>query len=157
MLEKGSLVRIFFSGWFYFDGDGSSEILLSKWAANNQAYLLQRTSTKKATFNVSVDGSATTTVTSTSDIENTTWTFVAGRFDPSSTLSIFVNREKTDNTTSIPASIYISGNAPFNISGYNNGTQLINGKASLCFLCGAYLSDAQIFTLYEQTRILFNV
>lgn len=47
--------------------------------------------------------------------------------------------------------------ADFEISGFHGGVWLLNGKASMCFLCAAYLPAVTTFALYEQTRRMFYV
>ena len=55
----------------------------------------------------------------------------------------------------VPASLFNS-NAELRI-GSATALYPLDGRASLCFLCAAYLSDATIRALFGQTRGLFRV
>jgi len=78
------------------------------------------------------------------------------RFDPSTTLDIFVNGDKDSIGAGAVASIH-SGAADFYIGAYDPGTNPFRGRVSLAFLCAAYLSDAHIFSIYQQSRALFGI
>ena len=145
--------------WVNFDNAASAtEHVIAKQslAAGNISYALIRLATGEIRMSVSVDGTAVTTIASASTVGASSWTFVAGRFDPSTELAVWVNSEKTTNTTSIPASIF-NGTADLEIGSRGGGNGLLDGKIALVFLCASALSDAYITNLYQQSRGLFGV
>ena len=82
------------------------------------------------------------------------WWFLAGRWDyDDKTLTAFANADSADKVTTLGA---LSDNAtPFQIANY--GSHYYTGKASLCFLCACALSDVLVWSLFQQTRAMFNV
>jgi hypothetical protein len=59
------------------------------------------------------------------------------------------------NTTSIPVALNNSTGG-FAIGAQSDGSQTMDGKAALCFLCANALPDEQIDILYQQSKILFG-
>ncbi len=145
-------------GWFQFDRDSTSEGLIAKYdaATNNRSYLLYKFNTDFARFLVSNNGIAAVGVTSTVSLNQTDWYFIAGRFDPGAETAIFVNGTWDTNVAAIPASIFNS-NADLEIGSYNTGTVLLQGRASLCFLCAAFLEDWIVNAIFQQTRAMYGV
>ena len=147
-------------GWFYFDNAASAnEGLITKWLASaNLSYMLCRTSGGVGAIQVTSDGTSGTQVTSAASVLCTVagWNFIAGRVVPSTTLDLWQNGTQYTNSTSIPAAIH-AGSANFVIGGWSGGTGLLTGRASLCFLCAAALSDDIVSALYQRTRPLFGV
>lgn len=147
-------------GWFYFDNaaSGNERIMTKRGDASNISWFMGRIAAGVAVFAVTSDGTAGTlaSVSSTATVGAGAWTFIAGRFDPSTTLDVWVNGAQATNAAAIPASIF-SGNGPFQVSGYNGATELMTGRAALCFLCAAALSDTQISSIFNATRALFGV
>lgn len=148
-------------GWFWFDNapGASSEICMSKFSASagNYSYFVRRLPSAQggfANFLISDNGSVLTEVSGTSIPTAGSWWWIVGRFDPGVELAVWLNGSKWTNTTSIPASIY-NGNAAFVIGGRDGGTLLLDGRASLCFLCAAALKDNLINYLYRRSRALF--
>jgi hypothetical protein len=143
-------------GWFYYTQDATYEALITKsGGAGQRGYYIRKDIDNTVTMYMSSDG---TTIYNSGGSSTTLsdWNFVVGRFVPSTSIDIWNNNTKTSNTTSIPASQFNSS-APFQISGYNGTTQLLTGRASLCFLCANALPDALISSLFAQTRGLFGV
>jgi hypothetical protein len=146
-------------GWFRFaNAAGSSEGMLTKDNEGAQrSYRLSRATTGAVRFSVSSDGTSSyTTASSTAVPAVDTWTFVAGRFVPSTSVDVWANAEKTSTTTSVPASVF-SGSANLLIGGFSGGGNLLTGRVSLCFLCATALQDATIAQLYQRTRGAFGV
>lgn len=145
-----------FGGWFYFTTTPASSMgLLSKNepTGNQRAYTLFKLSTNAIRFQVSSNGTATTAVDSTATVATGTWYFIAGRYTPSSELAIWLDDEKTINTTSIPAAIFDSS-AGFAV-GRTDGGNYLNGRAALCFVCAKALSDDTISVLSGRMKPLF--
>lgn len=145
-------------GWFRFDVLGATEACISKWNGStaNRSYFLQKLNTDVAQFGVSSDGGAVnvSNVSSTSTLAATTWTFMAGRFTPSTEVAVWVNGVKTVNVAGIVASIFDS-NAEFDIGRLASPGSYLDGKASLCFLCASALPDSIVQALYHHTKYLF--
>jgi len=147
--------RLTMGGWFLFNAIGVDAGLISKFgAAGQRSYMLEQRSSDTVQLRISVDGTALVDVTS-GTITTAQWYFIAGRFTPSTEQVIWLNEEKTINTTSIPASIFNSTTA-FQIGAFNSGS-LVNGRASLCFLSANALSDGIVSSLFQQTRGVFGV
>lgn len=143
-------------GWFYSTVAGASQGLITKGTGVPAAssYELYRDAANTVTFRVS-NGAAYRTQASTIVPGLNTWFFAAGTFEPALEINVWVNGTSRANAVAIPAAINNSGTA-LNIGAFN-GTLLLTGRASLCFLCTAYLSDSIIGALFEQTRGAFGV
>jgi hypothetical protein len=145
-------------GWFWFDvavGGGAEGMITKHDTASARSYRLFRAATSSVIrFAISSNGSSDTTV-SGDLLDQNQWYFVVGRYTPSTEVAVFLNDGKTTNITSIPASIFNSA-TDLNI-GAHNGAFRMTGRASLCFLCAAALSDAIIGNLFQQSRVLFGV
>jgi len=77
------------------------------------------------------------------------WIFLAGRFIPSTELAVFVDADKSVNTTAIPASINFSSQ-DFEVGRFANSNPFIaHTKARDVFICASALSDA----LIEEIRV----
>jgi hypothetical protein len=143
-------------GWFRSDNMANNYMLMSKNSgAANKSYWLEFNGLETR-FSVSSDGTAETQVVLGQTLASATWYFCVGRFDPSTELKVWTNAMTNTTATAIPASIK-SGTADFNVGGYNNGSLLLDGQVSRCFLCAAMLSDAQVSNLFQVTRGAFGV
>jgi len=150
-----------FGGWFKPSvTTGLWRGLISKyqeWGTGHRSYLLALG--EGGTFHcyISSNGTSTVSVTGSAAAVNT-WQFVVGRYMPSTSLAIFVNRQLATQYSGIPTSLYAS-EADFIIGGYTGGSPgyvlPFHGSASLCFLCAAALSDDTIYSLYEMTWRFF--
>lgn len=145
-------------GWFWSDITSTDQNLIGKWNAtgNLRAYTLNLTADNSIAGHVSTNGTTQTTVSSTAAIAAGEWFWAAMRFTPSAELANWSNDTKTINTTSIPASIFNSS-AELQIGARDAGTTLLNGRASLCFLCANALPDTLIDYLFQETRGCFSV
>ena len=148
-------------GWFYFDlVPAIAEAMISKYDtnANQRSWFLQRRNTGFPQLAVSSDGTGANTFSaiSTEITLQNSWSYVVGRYTPSSELAIFVNGTKDINTTTIPAAIFNS-TAQLAFSGISaTPIQLYSGRTSMAFLCASALSDTIIQSTYQQTRGLFG-
>lgn len=147
-------------GWFYFDTTASTvEALMSKWlGASNFSYILNRQSGGNIRFSITSGGTSATQdfVDSSGTVGANAWTFVVGRFTPSTELAVFVNGTKTTETSGIAASIF-SGSANFEIGSLAGGSSLLNGRYGGGFLSMMALSDTVIDYLFQSTRGLPGV
>ncbi len=116
--------------------------------ATNRGYAIYLDTGNTPTFTVSVDGTATLAVASAKKVVTGSWSFVAARFKPSTELAIFVDGVKTVNTTSVPASQFISSQN-FEVGRFlaNNG-RILHTRTRDVFVCRAALDDDTI----EQIR-----
>lgn len=145
--------------WVYLENaPGADTGIISKWTTtgNQRAYLLNVNSTPTVEFQVSSNGTATISSGVSATLTEDRWYHIAGRYDPSTALDIFLNGVKVSNTTSIPAAIN-NATAPLNLGAHNAGAVLLDGRTNLPFLCAAVLSDATIQSIYHHTRALFGV
>lgn len=146
-------------GWFYCTTVAAAMTALAKWttASADRSYALEiLTAPATPRFAISVDGIASTTVTSSITLSTAAWYFLVGRFDPSTELAIFVNDTKDTNAVAIPASIFDSI-AAFTIAARATPGNYLDGRASMCFPSFNLLSDSIIFSLFHQTRAMFGV
>ena len=147
---------------------GAFEPIAGKWRTTtaNRSFLLSRNVSGNAVANVSVDGSANTTSTSTTVITASDWAYCAMRFDPSTELAVFLGfqggnegaLEKVVNTTSIPASIFNSS-AAFSLGVLNAGTTPSNHtacKISQTILIASAVPDEILNQHYTQVRALYD-
>ena len=145
-------------GWFYLTDITASRGLIGKWASPaNRSYLLWFSFGALA-FQFSVSAGGAVIVSSPSTVTPTTgeWHFIAGTFDPSATMNIYVGNVKTTLAAGVPANAF-SGNGPFEIGSRDGGLIPLIGSASYCWLCASFLSDAHISGIYQNTRALFGV
>jgi len=144
-------------GWFYLTETATNEGLISKYnIPGNNGYIIQKLAAGPDVVRMIVDNGALVT-SGILDITLDTWNHIVGKFAPSAELYVYVDSVQSDNGAGIPAAIGNNAIA-FEISGYNNGiSQLLTGRASLCFLCAAALSDTCIQSLFQQQRSLFGV
>lgn len=143
-------------GWFRADSLTGTPGLMGKQNATGaqRGYLL-RIASSAVEGRVSVDGTAEVTVTGATLVASS-WYFVVLRYTPSVDLSVFVNGTKATNTTSIPANLF-NNTAAFQIGAYNAGTQFLQGRWVMSFLCAAALSDGFIIYLYNRSVGHFGV
>ena len=150
--------------WFYPDSVSADMALMAKdddSGTPDRSYSIRYDATGNTlVFTISNDGSTAVTVDSVSDIATSAWSFVVGRFDPSTELKIWHwannQMETATNTTSIPATIN-NGAQSFDLGRMAQGADYYDGRLSLCWLCAAYLSDAMITHLFEVTRGIFGI
>jgi len=156
----GAAQGLTLGGWFYFNNmAAASEYCIAKYdtfGVAQRAYGLLRIATGEARLSISNNGAALVTVTSVDILSPTAWYFLVGRFDPSAEMKVWINGNAWTNVAAIPASIFNS-TADLTIGARTGGYELMTGRASLCFLCAAALSDSIISALFHQTRAIFNV
>lgn len=144
--------------WIRATTTPTSMQIMGKWleGGNERSYNLRINASEQPVAYVSVDGTAETSEAHSTAIVAGDWRFVCMRFDPSTNLAIWLDDDKEENTTSIPASIN-DGAADFEIASYNNdGGEYFDGRVSLAFLCASALTDAAVRRFYYRTRPLFQ-
>jgi hypothetical protein len=154
----GNYRGLTFGCWYRPETLAATQTLISKYEAVNQrAYRLYVDAGGNPWVDVSSTGSnqyqKEFTASAMSTLE---WHFIAGRFDPGTSLDIWLDVEYESNVAAIPASINNS-NESFKIGAQDNTpTNFVDGRMSMVFLCAAYLPDAVIKRLYSRTRSLFQ-
>ena len=131
--------------------------LIAKWlvAGNQQSYMLKLIATGAPQLDISVDGTAVASSTSTALAVADDWWFIAGRFIPATSITVWCNGTQTVAATAA-ASIFNS-NAHLNVGASENGTlEFYGGLMSMAWICAAALSDSIITAIWQQTRAMFR-
>lgn len=121
--------------------------LVTKWGlSTTRSYQLAWRADNSVLFGVTAAGTTATLVLS--DVSGIgVWTYIVGRFTPSTELAVFVNQAKSVNTTSIPSSIF-TGTSIFEIARVGaTAPGILEAKFRDAFLCQAILTDAEIESL----------
>ena len=84
------------------------------------------------------------------------WHLVVGRFITSTEVAIFLDGIWAKNTTSIAASIFNSS-ADLAMAAASGGTDLMDGKIALAFICAANVPDGAVERLWNVSRHIFGV
>lgn len=146
-------------GWFWVDDTtGAAQTFMSKLSGggvNRSYFLVYLDPATRIQFGVEATGGAGVTVaTSVATVSFQSWYFLVGRFDtPNHT--VWVN-DVALTVGGGPVGINSSG-ANFEIGAWQGVNDLLDGRASLCFLCAAALSDATVMSLFHQTRAIYGV
>jgi len=144
-------------GWWWIDqSTGSNQHLINK---NNGgatlAYFLRFSNATSTAAFVIDDGVGSQTLDTVGTVSFLEWHFIAGRFDPSNQMSIWLDDVQCDAGTA-RASIQDT-TAPLTVGATGVPNLYLDGRASMVFLCAAALSDAIILSLFHQTRAMFGV
>lgn len=134
-------------------------------AGNQRAYLLYKDSTEIYRFYISSLGTAASTVNIpaiAADFVQSKWTFLAGRFVPSTTMDLWVGSGETGVlnqytlAAGVPAAIFNSSAAlQVGCGDAASAATMHDGYLSLWGLAAYACSDADIFTKFHLTRPLF--
>jgi hypothetical protein len=147
--------------WIYpvTPGNFLGAVAKANFAGNQFSYALgMGAAGATASFLVSATGNPGTSlvaVNSPGALPQEQWVFLAARFDPSTESAIWVDKEKTVNTTAIPASIFNS-TAPFTVGRMESTGRALPAFYSNVFLCAAAVPDFTINALYEQTKAMYG-
>lgn len=129
--------------WMWCNADtlaANDRIICSKWGAgagHRQWHLYWDVGNGAFQFEVSVDGTAISAVTSTYMEAISNWYLVAGYFEPSAAdgLRIFVgnatDNDVTEDTAAAPASVFTGGMSAFEIGSENVGNNLWDGRIGI--------------------------
>ncbi len=147
-------------GWLRVDShDSDWEFLIGKSgnAAGTRGYFIDNGNAPNyvARFAVSVDGTAET-ILPMEQLTVGAWEFVVVRFDPSVALDGWISGTTYNLGAAIPASIFDNAQ-DFTIAARAGPLHYCDMASSLCFLSACMVSDAIIFSLFEQTRAMFGV
>lgn len=146
---------LFIAGYVQFDAAAAAiEALVGKWlaAGDQRNYALGRNATGALFIQVSSDGTAAAAVTKTSTLTVTTaWTFVAGAFVPSTSMSVWANGTKWTSAAGIGAAIH-NGTGDLEVGSYNGGSNGVVGNMGVWGLYRQVPTDAQVAELFSRTR-----
>jgi hypothetical protein len=147
--------------WVRFVTTFATGNVIGKWTytGNQRAYNLRIDGTGTPIFYISSDGTATTFKGSSEDLVEDEWSFLVGRFRPSSAVKIYHGKKgvlhSDENTTSIPATI-ANTTAQFEIGSYNGGGGYWQGQIAWPFVCFGAVPDVYITRYFEMTRRAFE-
>lgn len=148
-------------GWFYHNNftTGANQSLISKFTAagNQRSYMLYMDNAATVwRFYVSSTGANSFIVNSSIARFSGRWFFAVGRYNPSTSVDIFLNGTIDQNLVGIPAALFNS-NTQLQLAASNAGTQLLDGRLAHCFICADYLEDYFLKALYWHSCPLFGV
>lgn len=140
-------------GWFLPTNAGAIQGLITKWESTNatKAYALFQIAGNEVGFYIYNGGNHTVITTGGGFANSSGWHFCVGRFDPTSELKVWRNRETNINTTSIPATIQ-SSTGRMAIGARADAGLLFGGRGGICFLSNQYLEDDYVEHLYNMSR-----
>lgn len=155
-----------FGGWFRPGRLTASEFLIGKGttaAAASSYWIIFRGTVAGDPIRFAVsDGAANDTVDvtlSTAPVVDE-WLFACARYDPSTEIKVWAAQsdglESNTNAVGIPAALNNS-NADFTIGAPSGAASaLLQGYASLCFLCAMHLTDSLVSAIWHHTRALYG-
>ncbi len=130
-------------GWFMMDTQpvGNADVFISKDDVPPQrGYRLDWTAANVPRFGASGTGAAVIFANAPASTIGV-WHFIVGRYTPSTEIAVFVDGDKTSNTTAIPATIFVSS-SPFQVGRRGtDDTSIPHAKARDLFICAAALED----------------
>lgn len=144
-----------FGGWFYRTAINVEHRIMGKSSvAAAQSYHLLFLNTNVARFVIDDGLGGSETIDTVGTTLAAKWYFVAGRFD-SKNKTVMLNGEIVTAAAAVVAALANTAQ-PFTIGETADGVNRLNGKASLCFLCGYAMTDAQLLDIYARTRPQFQ-
>jgi hypothetical protein len=124
--------------WVYFDAlsTGNDTGIISKWyipVLAQGSYLLHKDAANIFKFSITRDGTTVTTIGDAGvNYSASKWFFVAGTFNPQTSMKLFVNGNWYTLVAAIPASIY-DGTEALRFGSYNRGNYLYRHFARLIY------------------------
>lgn len=154
-------------GWFWCNADNTDQGFIVKDnyvspVSGQASYVLSRDTSNLARFSVSDSGAPSSAITGGDSplITAGGWFFVVGSWrpnDPTYRYMVSVNgiHSYAGGATTGPL---FNSNAPLEIGRYLfSATPYLNGRAALCFLCGAAVPDNHLKGLFGRSRGFFGV
>lgn len=147
-------------GWIWTDTIAAGQAgLITKYTAggNQRSWLLRRNGAAIQWY-VSVNGIAALGP-ATLNVAASAWYCIVARWIPdgaNSILKLWVNGETNENDIGAAATIFDS-TADFLIGAYDGAANFLDGQTSLGFLCQCAVSDAAVFSFFQQSRAMFGV
>jgi hypothetical protein len=148
-------------GWYNFDAvvSGSYGSVAGKigGAATNRSFGLSAFDTNgMIVAGVSANGTSDAGTGRIGGCVAGSWHFLGLRYNPSVSVTAFVDNTRASNTTGAAPAALFNGAAAFTL-GLHSGAAGQAGKGVLWFLCAAALPDILMTSLYQSSRILFGV
>lgn len=140
-----SLRGLTLGAWFMIDTSpsGDSGLMSRDAPTTERGYALTWTLADKANFRMSGNGASVFAATSPPNAL-AVWHFIVGRFIPSTEVAVFIDGDKSTNTSAIPVSCNVSTQA-FEIGRFfADDTRVTHAKCRDAFICQSALSDEQI-------------
>ena len=140
-------------GWFDCQLDSTFQIVFGKWETTSatKAYHLAIQTDGDVSFSIYNAGAHTAVTAGQKMVKGSGWHFIAGRFDPSTELKVWRNRESRTNTVSIPATA-ASSTGRVAVGAAGDGSTPFGGRGGICFLSNQFLEDSYIEHLYDASR-----
>lgn len=156
-LTMGAWIRYAAGSW------GSVNNVIGKWTytGNQRSYNLRLGGSGKPNFYVSGDGTASINKASgvAADLSNGSWSFIAGRYDPSTEIKVYHGKDgelfEDAETSGIPATLF-NGTSQFELGSYDGGGGYWQGQIAFPFLCFARLPNIFLTRYYEMTKRIFG-
>lgn len=147
------------TAWINLATNGAvHDIIAKNGASTNLGYQFFTQGTAKLKFSVSDDGTGSTHLFSavgTTTLNTNTWYFVAGVYNPGTSLTVYVNGVQDGQTTSsIPTSIFNS-TADVNIGAENGSTNFMRGVIDEPHLYPGVLTPDQINLVMNNNRAIY--
>lgn len=140
-------------GWFWLDSVSGSQGLITKGDGGSNAgsswALFYNTVPQFQVYNSTDAVTAAGAALSTGQ-----WYFIAARFTPSTSVDIWINATQSTTVTAFASANSTAAN--FNVGALAAGS-VLDGRATLCFLCANAIGDDLVSSLYQTSRIIFSV
>ena len=133
------------SAWINLKSNASTnDIIARNGASGNYNYRLYTNSTGKLVMEVSTNGTTLVTATGATTLSINTWYYVSGTYQPSTSLTVYVNGvQDGQNTSGIPAQINNTSTVALNIGTENSATS-ITGAAAFVHECSGSSTSGSI-------------
>lgn len=143
-------------GWFSPDGVAApTQSLVSKWGESGFRSYNLSLSGPLMNLSISDDGASYTT-SGGGAVVASQWQFLAGRFVPGQTQTVWINGLKIEQVTTRAA--INNSSAAFHVGSSNETTPRVSpGGIAQVFLCAAALSDDVVRQLFELSRGHYGV
>jgi hypothetical protein len=149
---------LFIAGWVQHDAAAAAqETYLSKYVVtgNKRTFVFRRQASGQLNISASVDGTAVLGLDSgAGNVIGTSWTFVAGRFVPSTKFSVWINNTRVDAVTAL-ASI-VDSDAALELGSWIGGTGGMVGNMGVFGMYNQAPSDAAVTALYNATARFYE-
>lgn len=145
-------------GWFWADTTVANAGYIAKYdnTVAGSSFALVQSATDTAVFFIYSGAVSNGVLAANSQVSTGAWHFIVGKWSPSTEHSLFIDTNKTTDTTSIPATINNS-TAVLEIGRLPVAAVALNGRVSNCFMCAMALSDTAISNLYNNTKAAYGL
>lgn len=148
-----------FAFWVKRESTGNSQVLIQKYVetGSQRSYSMSFMGDNKINFTVNGNGVTDMNVNSNTALSSTgTWHHIAGVYDPSTSLKLYIDGTlDATNTSSVPASIYNSS-APFHVGAASDGAgsgNALDGLLDDVYVYGKALSGSEVTQLMQSATV----